>query len=304
MIKYLKHTEIDKTKWDDCLSQSFNGIIYAYSWFLDIVCPYWEGLVEGDYEFIMPLTKGRKYGINYLFPPYFTQQLGVFSKKIVSESKVVEFLNTIPADIKFIEINLNVHNNISSSSISTKQNLTHELSLQNSYETIFNSYYGNTKRNLKKAEKNNLIVSGNILPEDVIKMFRENKGKEVSNLKSKQYKILNALIKECASRNKLESIGITTPDGKLCAGGFFVESNGKWIFIFSCSTKETKSKGAMFLLIDSFIKKHSNRNQVLDFEGSNNKNLAQFYKCFGSKENVYLQVKINKLPALIRWFKK
>jgi len=47
MIIYHKHHEIDRDRWDECIRKSFNGIIYAYSWYLDIVSPQWEALIEG-----------------------------------------------------------------------------------------------------------------------------------------------------------------------------------------------------------------------------------------------------------------
>ena len=59
----------------------------------------------------------------------------------------------------------------------------------------------------------------------------------------------------------------------------------------------------MSLLIDSFIKEHSREDNILDFEGSMDVNLARFYKSFGSKEVVYLQILKNNLPVIIRWLK-
>ena len=104
---YLKHTEIDKVKWDDCVLNSQNHLPYCYSWYLDIVSPGWDALISNDYEFIFPLTHRRKAGINYLFQPYFTQQLGLFSKNAFEQKTVTAFLSAIPEHFKFIEINLN-----------------------------------------------------------------------------------------------------------------------------------------------------------------------------------------------------
>jgi hypothetical protein len=56
MIKYLKHKEINKEKWDKCISSSHNKIIYALSWYLDVVSPNWDGLIKGDYEAVMPIS--------------------------------------------------------------------------------------------------------------------------------------------------------------------------------------------------------------------------------------------------------
>ena len=34
-IQYLVHKDIDKQKWDDCITRSANGLIYGYSFYLD-----------------------------------------------------------------------------------------------------------------------------------------------------------------------------------------------------------------------------------------------------------------------------
>ncbi len=60
----------------------------------------------------------------------------------------------------------------------------------------------------------------------------------------------------------------------------------------------------MPFLIDSFIRQNAGKNITLDFEGSNDLNLARFYKSFGSKECAYQQVKINRLPFPVNLLKK
>ena len=105
MIQYLEHSKIDKAQWDATIAQC--GNIYAYSWYLDVVHPGWEALVDDDYQTVMPLTGGKKFGVHYLFQPYFVQQLGVFSKQPLSPEKTEEFLNAIPKKYRFSEIRLN-----------------------------------------------------------------------------------------------------------------------------------------------------------------------------------------------------
>src|ERR1035437_6508133 len=148
MISYLKDNGINKKKWDNCIDNSTHNLIYAYSWYLDIVSPKWEALVEGDYKSVMPLTGNKKYGINYLFPPYFAQQLGVFSNEKVSQAKVEEFLNAIPPHYKFLEINLNKLNTFELPEFHVKKNINIELSLNLPYELLRKNFSEDTKRNI------------------------------------------------------------------------------------------------------------------------------------------------------------
>ena len=303
LIKHLNHSEIDKTKWDNCIANSFNGIIYAYSWYLDVLCESWDALIMGDYEYVFPITYRKKYGIHYLYQPFFNQQLGVFTTKKLSEEIVDAFISAIPDKFKYIHINLNKFNKLSRNDFKYKSNITCELYLIGSYEEIRKNYSENLIRNIKNANKNKLIISNEVSPEQIINLFRKNKGKEIKNLKENDYEKLKKLFSVIQSKGK-GHIWAAFKDDKLCAGIFFIESNNKIIFLFSGSNKLAHKTGAMSFLVDSFIQKNAQRNLTLDFGGSNNANLARFYKSFGSKEYSYLQIKKNNLSWIIKWIKK
>jgi len=304
MIKHHRAHEIDRERWDECIRKSFNGIIYAYSWYLDIVCPSWEALIEGDYKIVMPLSTGKKMGLRYLYPPYFVQQLGVFSVDKLTAEAVIDFLKAIPKEFKYAEINLNTFNNVSGTEFNFISNLTHELDLIGSYEASRMAYTDNTKRNVKKSEQNNLDFVENPSREAIITLFRKGRGADVKNLKEQEYDVLRRLLQALDARGRLHTRGVLDANGELIAGAFFVDSNSKVIFLFSGLSELGKTMGAMFFLIDRFIAANSNKNLVLDFEGSNDPKLSRFYKGFGAKECVYLQARINKLPWFISWYKR
>lgn len=299
MIKYLKHDEIDTDKWDGCIDHSVNGMIYAYSWYLGLVNNRWEALVENDYERVMPLTPGRKLGINYLFQPPFTQQLGIFSKSLLNYAVVKEFMEAIPAKYKFIEINLNTHNKFGENMPGYYPWLTHELDLISPYENLFANYSDNLKRNLKKAVQAKVSIVENIKPDGVISIFKNNKGKLLPGLKHENYDLLQRMIYVMIYKQLAFVAGAFTETNELCAGAFFIYSKKKAIFYFSATNEVAKATGAMSLLIDHFIQKHAHSHLTLDFEGSNDPNLARFYKSFGASEVKYPHIKVNKLNPLI-----
>jgi len=311
MIYHLTNNEIDKQKWDECIQNSFNGLIYAYSWYLDIVSPEWEALVENEYERVFPLTVKKKSGINYLCQPFFTQQLGVFSKNILNEKIAGEFLCSIPGKYKLIEINLNVFNKVDASKHEVYPNKNYELDLIASYEILYKNYSENTKRNLKTAKKSNLIITKNSDPQKIIDLFRKHRGKGIETLKDKDYLTFMSLMKVSIANKVAHIWGVKSPEEDLCAAAIFIESNRRVIFIFSATGNSARSNGAMTFLIDNFIRENVQRNLILDFEGSNDPNLARFYKGFGSTECSYFQYKKNKLPLIlsksvtfIKWFRK
>jgi hypothetical protein len=85
-IKYLRQNQIDKKKWDECIKKSENGLIYAYSSYLDAMADNWDAIIVNDYEVVMPLPWRRKYFIKYLYQPPFIQQLGVFYRGTLPEN--------------------------------------------------------------------------------------------------------------------------------------------------------------------------------------------------------------------------
>jgi len=303
LIKFLEHKNIDKAKWDSCISHSLNGMIYAYSWYLDIVCPGWEALVEDDYKSVMPLPMGEKYGFRYTYPPPYIQQLGLFSSNAITEKEVTDFLSHIPSRYKYIEMNLNEQNPVKADLFKTTKGVTHLLNLNQGYKNILSNYSSQTKRNLKKAQAAVLTISKEVAPGKVIELFRANRGKQYSH-NSTQYAILDKLMKTCIQKGVGESWGVYTKDNELCAGAFFLQSNGRAIFLFSGANDKAYETHAMTFLINKFIEEHSEQDVIFDFEGSLDPDLARFYKGFGSAETVYLQIRKNTLPLPVKLLKE
>lgn len=293
MIRYLKHEEIDKDKWDQCIDLAFNGLVYAKSWYLDLVSEQWEALVENDYERVFPLVYRKKYGIHYLYQPVFTQQLGIFSTTLLTEVIVSNFIEVIPKKFRFAEINLNTSNKIKDNKYKVLNWLTHELDLIKPYEITYHKYSTNLKRNLKKAEKAKLNFVENIKPDDIINLFKENRG-QTTALAEHDYNILMRLAYSGIYKGVIKTYGVYAGANELCAGVIFLQSMKKMIFLFSGLTELGKQTKAMPFLIDQFIQENSQQHLTLDFEGSNDKNLARFYKSFGSKEITYPHLKLNR----------
>ncbi len=303
MIKYLRHHQIDKKLWDECIRIAPEGIIYGYSWYLDLICEGWDALVEDDYVSVMPLTRGRKYLMDYIYPPFFAQQLGVFSKKILDRSICESFLNAIPEAFRFVEMNLHISNKWIPESFSKISKKDLILDMAKNYTDIRNNYHENHIRNLKKAEKNNLTLFKSANISEIISLFRKNRGRFVTNLQQSDYTILEKLTSAAKEHNMCRLWLVNDTDGIPCAGAAFFESHNTGIFVFSAVSSKGKDLAAMHFLIDNYIRENCNSLSKLDFEGSNNVDLARFYRGFGSTDYVYLQIKKNQLPLPWKWFK-
>jgi len=300
LIKHLKYNEIDTDKWDYCILKSVNSLPYAYAWYLDIIHEEWEALVEDDYERVMPLPVSKKYGITYCYQPFFAQQLGVFSKNEINPEIVDKFIDSIPKDIKVVNYNLNHFNTIDSKEYHINNNNNYLLDLISDYDKIYNSYSTNTKRNLKKSNKNDLVKLKGVKPEDIIELFRDNKGKDVGKWTEEHYLILKRLMYVCIYKGVGVSYGIYSDSNELCTAAFFLKTPNRLVFLFSGNSMLGKELGGMPFLIDEIIKENSPGFRILDFEGSNDPNLARFYKGFGAVKSVYQNIQINKLNTILK----
>lgn len=299
MIRYVGRNKIEEERWNACIDKAFNGNLYGYSWFLDIVAGEWDALIEDDYDRVFPLVYRKKFGLSYVYQPFFTQQLGLYSTTKLDTSGLTSFIESIPVKFKRIEINLNAFNNADSVKYKLIPQINHELDLIHSYDAIRKNYTENLIRNIRKGEKAKLSISKNIKPDDIIDLFRKNRGSEIAHLHEEEYMRLKRIAYTCMYKGIASIQGVYDMQNQLIAGAFFIHSNNKSIFLFSGLSEEGRHAGAMPFLIDTFIREHAGRHLTFDFDGSNDPNLARFYRSFGSKEYIYHRLVLNRMPFLL-----
>ena len=153
-VRYLPYDKIDKQKWDACISQASNGLIYGYAIYLDTMSSAWDALVLGDYAVVMPLTWRKKYGICYLYQPFATACLGIFGRNVDAET-LRAFLLAIPAKFRYWDIYLNHGNHFTVPGFNLYERTNYVLNLGSPYEQIYTGFRENIRRNIKKAAQLN-----------------------------------------------------------------------------------------------------------------------------------------------------
>jgi len=301
-IQYLTHKEINKTKWDACIDNADNGLIYAYSFYLDYLAKHWDGLVLNDYEAVMPITWNKKYGIHYLYQPFLAAQLGLFGKNI--NPKLMEtFLKLIPAKFKYWDIYLNHGNVFDLEKFNLYQRSNYMLYLNKPHEELYNGYRENIQRNIKKAEQAACSVQKDFDVEKVIELaLQQMKG--YTKESGENVKRFRKLYKHLHQQQKAITYGVVSLQNELLASCVFFFSHNRAYYILVGNHPKGKTVGASHALIDAFIKDHADKNIFLDFEGSDIPNLAFFYSSFGAEEEEYAAIRLNKLPFYLKWLKK
>jgi len=201
-------------------------------------------------------------------------------------------------------MNLNIGNVLNTSNFGFRHNTTYHLNLQVDISKIRAAYNSNTRRNTQKAIQNKIGIS----PVNDIELFleftKDNLHEKSPEIKQKHYQSLKAVIRYALDHQLGEIYGAWDSGNNLVASVFFVTSNQKCIYLAASSNQTGIEKSAMFLLIDTFIQNNVSKKLILDFEGSNIRGVARFYAGFGATTETYYSVHQNRLPKLLRIFKK
>ncbi|MFM7672127.1 MAG: GNAT family N-acetyltransferase [Bacteroidota bacterium] len=299
-IRYLTNTQIDRTAWDHCLQHACNGSPYGLSDYLDALCPGWDALVLGNYEFIMPLPIRSKYGIRYLYQPFLVPHLGLYGPQIVPEM-VDRFIKAIPLRIRWIDITLNPETTRAIGSYPIIERANFVVALNSPYSEIRYRYRANHIRNLQRANKAGCKIERQTEP---IKVFEL----------AAQYLTPRGHFPAANTDHFLELIGRWMKEGLACtyavkagdqlvASAIFLTYRSRAYYLLVGNHPNGKTLGASHLLIDAFIQDHAGSDWVLDFEGSDVPSLAFFYEGFGSKKEAFGWLRINRLPWWGSWIK-
>lgn len=280
-IKHLSHFSINKQNWDELILQADNGLVYALSWYLDIITPKWEALISSDLKYVMPVPIKYKYKLPYIVQPLMAQQLGVFGKAPVPAEIVRMFVKNLPS--YSYQLNLN-HANLYPKSF---QMPNYVLSLADSYDKLSRSFSKNTARNIQKAEKKGLKIVHDYNTEDFLKLYESVNRK----YKSPDLETMHVLITQGLERNIFQIKAVSNKKGDVIAALCYTLFKDRFTYLIPVSNEQGKKDSAMFYLVDYLIRKASGTDILLDFEGSSIPGVAQFYRGFGAVNQPYHIIK-------------
>jgi hypothetical protein len=109
--------------------------------------------------------------------------------------------------------------------------------------------------------------------------------------------------KKLMAKLQVKTYGVFSGKDELIASCAFAFSHKRAYYILVGNHPNGRTLGASHALIDAFIKDHAGQDLLLDFEGSDIRNLAFFYSSYGAKEEKYSAIKLNRLPWWVSWMK-
>ncbi|MGC8823322.1 MAG: hypothetical protein ACP5PZ_01840 [Bacteroidales bacterium] len=278
-MQYVRHAEIDKERWDRTVELAIGGMPYALSWYLDVVSPGWDALIEGDYADIMPVTKKHKYFLNYVIQPPFAQQLGVLSAQSLDSRTISKFCNQLINRYGYVNIQLN-YANIQLPATDLFPNYV--LDLNRSYDDLRRRFAENHRRNIRKVLQTGQLAEGKDIPIVQIENF-------VQAHESQQHllPILRQLTRIACDRNAGRWQVAINNSGQIISANFWLHFRYRHIYLYSVSSQEGKSLRASFFLINEYIRRYAGDTCLIDFEGSRIPGVARFFEGFGARVEYY-----------------
>ncbi|WP_210461910.1 GNAT family N-acetyltransferase [Rufibacter roseolus] len=307
MIQLLRHHEIDFARWETCLQNARESLVYRQAWYLEVVCVgEWDALVEiqaGAYVSVFPLPVRRFLGKKKVYQPLFTQQLGLVVTSASRHTAPEEYL-ALAADLygqvqyqlpwpQEAAVNL-------PEAWTWRRRPNFELSLGAEYTELGQNYANNLRRNLKKAGQEELILQPADAIQSLIELFQSTKGKELPELRPRHYQRLADLYAQ-AKQQGVGQVWEVHRQNKLLAAAFILSTEQRTTFLFGASSAEGRTHNAMAFLLDQLIQREAGSGKTFDFEGSEVPGVAKFYAGFGAQPATYVSLSLKPNPAALSW---
>ncbi len=313
MLRYISHAEIDRLRWDELINQAPNGLIYALSWYLDIVSPGWTALVkeqQGRYVAGLPLPERRKFGLRYLKQPLFAQQLGLFYLEPPTPADWQQVAGLLRKQYRFVtEYAFNTANTDllgqGQPELAGSIFTTYHLDLRAGYAQILAGYKPNRRWRLNQARRRELRIEPTQDIDRLVQLFAENTASKIYGLigESYEYRILRALYARAHQAGMAEMWQARSNSDEVVAMILLLKFNKKIIYLFSGATIVGKAAGAISVLLDETFRAYSTQDMCFDFEARDVPGLVEFYSSFGSKKAPFLTITADRLPWPVRQLK-
>lgn len=265
------------------VNTSPNGHIYALSWYLDITAKEkWMLVTNEKMDLGFPIACKKRTGYSNIYQPFYTMFFNPAGHLSIDDA--------IETGIKKNH-HLHITTETKPTKHSFKERVRQELSLDNF------TYSENALRQVKKAVKNQLEFSYHESAAGVVKLFKDNKGKELKEYKTTDFSTLKLLIEKSIEKKHGFCAQVKTGN-TILASGFFLTYGNRIIFLKGGVSDEGKDMGAMYFLMHHVMEDAKNKYRIFDFGGSNNKNVAVFYHRLGGKDVTYYEVEIDQRNIL------
>lgn len=278
-LSIIHRKELPVTEWNEHIVKYSAGRPYAMTTYLDCITHgRWEAIVADDFQWVMPLPYNRKiFGLKQYYQPFFCQQLGVIGSVMpdIATQKIIRQMIRKRVVRAYLQLNES-NTDLVQMYKSMRQNLV--LPLGDTYEEIRKRYRPELRSKLRKSNLDFKVESSTDgeLFFKLFSLFSLSKVKENINSKG-----LIQLIHTVISTG-LGEINYLYVNEKPIAGHLILKNEHRIINLMPFSDAAHLPLNGQAHLVDHLIQVYAGTATLLDFEGSDNAGIAQFFKSFGA----------------------
>jgi len=299
-IQLLSANQIDINRWNACVLNSNNGLIYSQTSMLNSLADNWHGLVIDNYTSVLPIPWRKKWGFRYAYVPAFMQQLGFTGT--LDESIIHLALPYIYKFLSLGDFQFNFNNTAVTNTIpGVRCRINQIIDLHRSYPDIFQEFSNDAKRNIHQSEKYQFTIQ-NTWRDDIWDCFL---GEMKTRYSPKPQDIFH--FKEVCSlyfeSNECHIRWIENDKKDLIAAWVGLQDSRRIYNLLKVTTAEGRKKSANYFLFNSLLKEWCEKPLIFDCEGSELPGVQSFYKNWGAVTEPYFQFRLNRLPFPLHLFK-
>jgi len=301
MVQIIPSNQIDKAKWDACVANNSNGLIYATTAFLNAMAKEWKGIVINDYETIFPLCIKQKFGIEYLYTPPFIQQLGFIGNNELVNKNVIA---AIFEKVKYGSVNLNFSNINFNALQQCKVHNNYVIDLNQNYQQTKAKYKKSIDYSLSKASKQNLRYSKEISFETAVENYKKYNKEALQHVGLVDYNNLEKLLAILQQEEKVIVRKVVNDTSEILSIAVLLKDNKRFYNLINYTNNEGRQAEANYFLYDNILEEFAEKPMLFDFEGSDLPGVKNFYEKFGAVNEPYFHWHFNQLPFFLKWIKK
>jgi len=284
-IQYMPGHEVDRVKWDTCVENASNGLIFGYKICLDMLADHWNAIVIDDYKAVMPLPWRKSFLLPHHYRAPFLPQCGIFGE--IDESLFKQLRKTIFSKLKFGDISFNFGNAEFAREFPSRPATNMILPLNAVYTDLRKNYHRHLERSLKKATTGDLEFTSDTNVKSVVSLFRKHYGSRIRPVRSIDFERFTSLCLHLQQVNKAFLRKVVDKRGKLLSITLMLQDTKRLYNMLNVVTPEGRRKSANHLLFDRIVADFANSGLILDFEGSEVPGLRRFYEGFGAINQPY-----------------
>ncbi len=293
---------IDAAKWDACVVNCKDNVIYATHQYLEHMADNWLGIIINDYEAVMPVIWRSKWGVRYTYTAPFIQQLGMFGSYTPDDFK--NAVAYITKHFRYGDLYFNAGNDLKEilPDATTATNLI--IPLKGEYQMICKQYNKHLQTKLKQAGKQSLqyVVSDEVAL--AAETYRHLYAQRLPAITTEIFKRFTALALELFKQEQCFVRQVKDAQNNLLAIALFLKDNNRIYNILPSVTGEGKKLNAMHFLLDNVLQEFACTHYTFDFEGSDVPGIEAFYQSFGAVNEPYFFYHYNRLPFPLKWLKR